>query len=130
MCSSTHWTENVILYTYRPADVLWLDICSLDEVLVCRAELYSDMNVGEAVARFITSFGCSMRLVLAARSYGFSTIVRKMTVNDAEQLLELHYANISKGIRDKVVMIRVSHGRFIDEKANSTGMQTRRSINH
>ena len=88
---------------------MWLDICSLDEILACRAELYSGVTVEETVARF-TSFGGSMRLVLAARSYDFSTIVRKMTASDAEQLLELRYANVSKGISHKVIMIRVSHG--------------------
>ena len=87
-------------------DVLYLDICSLEEILACRAELYSDVTTEEAIARF-TSFGGSMRLVLADRSFSFSTIENKMTAKDAEELLELRYASVNKDISHKVIQIRV-----------------------
>ena len=89
---------------------MWLDICSLYEILACRAELYDDLPAEEAVSRF-TSFGGSMRLVLADRSYESSTIARKMTARDAEELLELRYASVSsKDISHKVIHIRVRQG--------------------
>lgn len=93
-------------HTYRSTHVLWMDIWSLAEILECRAELFSEMTAKEATTRF-TSFGGSVRLVLANHQYKYAYIERCVTHVDAEQLLQLHLEGLSGGVSDALVHIRV-----------------------